>query len=117
VAVNTSGRNDLTEQMLEDCYDCPEGINGKRVEFNTPLISIEPLDFGKLHANEYRSGAFSPFTHSLSPSSLVHFTFIWPKERTLRTLTECHQGTAKQGDRLLLLSGDSTVPNRGEAYR
>jgi hypothetical protein len=27
------------------------------------------------------------------------------------------QGTAKQGDRMLLLANDSSVSNRGEAYR
>lgn len=88
-------RQDLTEQMVEDCYDCPEGINGKKVEFNIPLVSIEPLEFDKLHANEYRSEAFSAFAHCPAPSL----------------------GTAKQGDRMLLLANDSSVSNRGEAYR
>ncbi len=63
--------------MVEDCYDCPEGINGKKVEFNIPLVSIEPLEFDKLHANEYRSEAFSAFAHCPAPS-LVRTLYAAP---------------------------------------
>lgn len=66
-----SGRKDLTEQMLEECYDCPEGIDGKKVEFSIPLVSIEPFDFALLHANDGRPQTFSPFSGAYTCSTLV----------------------------------------------
>jgi hypothetical protein len=75
--------------MLEDCYDCPEGINGKKVEFGIPLVSIEPFDFDKLHANEYRTGAFSPFSTSLSPSTLVRHMHTYARTHA-RTHSRTH---------------------------
>lgn len=71
---NRTGRKDLTEQMLEECRDSPEGINGVALEFNIPLVNIEPFDFQLLRANEHWSNAFSPYTTCRGDTFLVLFS-------------------------------------------
>jgi len=60
-------RTDLTELALESCYDCPEEINSQPVNFDVPILSVEPLQlsclFGEKH-NEW----------NLSGTSITGFT-------------------------------------------